>query len=56
MDHYELSLQWRNPDFTEGYVENAQIYRSNKMDPTNKMDPKQEDETYLRKRIKQRMR
>ncbi|MDW0200086.1 MAG: FxLYD domain-containing protein, partial [Nitrososphaeraceae archaeon] len=23
MDHYELSLQWRNPDFTEGYVENA---------------------------------
>ena len=26
MDHYEISLQWRNPDFTEGYVENAQIY------------------------------
>ena len=27
MDHYELSLQWRNPDFTEGYVENAQVYK-----------------------------
>ena len=26
MDYYELSLQWKNPDFTEGYVENAQVY------------------------------
>jgi hypothetical protein len=29
MDHYEISLQWNNPDFSEGYVENAQIYKSN---------------------------
>jgi hypothetical protein len=28
MDYYELSLQWRNPDFTEGYVENAQVYET----------------------------
>lgn len=30
MDHYEISLQWRNPDFSEGYTENAQIYETNK--------------------------
>jgi hypothetical protein len=34
MDHYEISLQWNNPDGTEGYVENAQIYKSNHSDTT----------------------
>ena len=30
MDHYELDLQWSNPDYSEGgYVENAQIYKDN---------------------------
>ena len=29
MDHYEISLQWANSDGTEGYVENAKIYKSN---------------------------
>jgi hypothetical protein len=29
MDHYELSLQWRSSDGTEGYKENAQIYKAN---------------------------
>jgi len=29
MDNYEISLQWRNPDFSEGYVENAQLYKDN---------------------------
>jgi hypothetical protein len=28
MDHYELSLEWGNPDGSQGYVENAQIYKS----------------------------
>jgi len=27
MDHYEISLQWKNPDFSDGYIENAQIYK-----------------------------
>jgi hypothetical protein len=26
MDHYDLSLQWDNPDGSEGYVENAKIF------------------------------
>jgi plastocyanin len=29
MDHYELSLEWKNPDRSQGYVENAQIYKAN---------------------------
>jgi hypothetical protein len=29
MDHYELSLKWKNPDGSQGYKENAQIYKSN---------------------------
>ena len=28
-EYYEISLQWNNPDFTEEYVENAQIYKDN---------------------------
>jgi hypothetical protein len=35
MDHYEISLQWNNPDGTEGYVENAQIYKSSNTDTTD---------------------
>jgi hypothetical protein len=35
MDHYEISLQWRNPDFSEGYVENAKIYKSNTTDTSD---------------------
>jgi len=26
MDHYEISLEWSNPDGSQGYVENAKIY------------------------------
>jgi len=26
MDHYDLSLEWRNPDGSQGYTENAKIY------------------------------
>lgn len=29
MDHYEISLQWQNSDGTDGYVENAKIYKAN---------------------------
>jgi hypothetical protein len=29
MDHYELSLEWSNPDNSQGYVENAKIYKAN---------------------------
>ena len=32
MDHYELSLRWDNSDGTEGYVENAKIYKTNTTD------------------------
>lgn len=28
MDHYDLSLQWSNPDGSQGYVENAKIYEA----------------------------
>ena len=28
MSYYELSLQWRNPDDTDQYVENAQLYQT----------------------------
>ncbi|CAN5637045.1 hypothetical protein BH18THE1_BH18THE1_19430 [soil metagenome] len=28
MDYYELSLEWSNADSSQGYVENAQIYKS----------------------------
>ena len=26
MDHYDLSLEWNNPDGSQGYVENAKIF------------------------------
>jgi hypothetical protein len=29
MDHYDLSLEWSNPDGSQGYVENAKIYKPN---------------------------
>jgi hypothetical protein len=29
MDNYELSLEWSNPDGSQGYVENAKIYKDN---------------------------
>jgi len=29
MDHYDLSLEWGNPDGSQGYVENAKIYKPN---------------------------
>ena len=29
MDYYELSLEWSNADGSQGYVENAKIYKSN---------------------------
>jgi hypothetical protein len=29
MDHYDLSLEWNNPDGSQGYVENAKIYKAN---------------------------
>jgi hypothetical protein len=29
MDHYEISLQWQNSDGTNGYVENAKIFKTN---------------------------
>jgi len=28
MDHYDLSLEWSNPDGSQGYVENAKIYEA----------------------------
>jgi hypothetical protein len=35
MDHYELSLKWSNADSSEGYVENAQIYKANTTSSNN---------------------
>ena len=35
MDHYELSLDWSNPDSSQGYVENAQIYKDNSTKSNN---------------------
>jgi hypothetical protein len=32
MDYYELSLEWSNADGSQGYVENAKIYKSNTTD------------------------
>jgi hypothetical protein len=29
MDYYELSLEWSNEDGSQGYTENAQIYKDN---------------------------
>jgi len=29
MEYYEISLEWKKPDGSQGYVENAQIYKNN---------------------------
>jgi len=33
MEYYEISLQWKKPDGSQGYVENAKIYQQNKTLP-----------------------
>jgi hypothetical protein len=33
MEYYEISLQWKKPDGSQGYVENAKIYKQNKTLP-----------------------
>ena len=33
MKYYEISLEWKKPDGSKGYVENAKIYKQNKTLP-----------------------
>jgi hypothetical protein len=33
MEYYEISLEWKKPDGSKGYVENAKIYKQNKTLP-----------------------
>jgi hypothetical protein len=35
MEFYEISLQWKKPDGSKGYVENAKIYNGNTTDVKN---------------------
>jgi hypothetical protein len=32
MEYYEISLEWKKPDGSQGYVENAKIYKANTTD------------------------
>jgi hypothetical protein len=32
MEYYEISLEWKKPDGSKGYVENAKIYKANTTD------------------------
>jgi hypothetical protein len=29
MEYYEISLEWKKPDGSQGYLENAKIYKDN---------------------------
>ena len=49
------TLQWRC-DSPEGYVENAQVYKIEQNGSDERNQCEIQEETYLRKRIKQRMR
>jgi hypothetical protein len=32
MEYYKISFEWKKPDGSKGYVENAKIYKANTTD------------------------